>query len=289
MTRLASRLRWFALAVGIAMMFGACRDGKEPPANRDIPATRVAKAVIIIHGVGNQNAGYSKPIQDALKVGDQALHFIEVLWSDLGSMLRQAPGAADQEQRAAEQALLAEIDAAELRALASRSPSQDETQLRNEYAAARGFVGPIVQYEFLSRAERGRIQQRLREALDWSAKNADKTFVIAHSLGSVIAFDSLHAWEGGTPPGRVALLSTMGSPLGKSIFVGRHGRPSTRPGNVDAWLNFHSPTDPIASPLAPPYTEVEDHNVRTSILPLTAHSAYWTHTDVVSGLLKQIQ
>lgn len=279
--------------VGLAMACAVgCRDSKEPPASRDAPASRVATAVIVIHGVGNQAAGYSKPLQDLMKAESPSLHFIEVLWSDLGSLLRQT-GAISKERQAAEQELLDEINAAERRALASRkaspNPPDDETQLREQYAAARGFVGPIVRYEFLSGAERSRIQQRFREALDWSAKNADKTVVIAHSLGSVIAFDSLHAWEGGPPPARIALLSTMGSPLGKSVFVGRRGRPSTRPGNADAWINFHSPTDPIASPLAGSYADVEDRDVRTSILPLTAHSAYWTHTDVLRELLTTLQ
>ncbi len=283
----------FVFVVGLAMACAvSCRDSKEPPANRDAPAARVATAVIVIHGVGNQATGYSKPLQDLMKAENPSLHFIEVLWSDLGSLLRQA-GSISKERQAAEQQLLDEINAAEQRALASRkasaSPPEDETQLRDEYAAARGFVGPIVRYEFLSGAERSRIQQRLREALDWSAKNADKTVVIAHSLGSVIAFDSLHAWEAGSPPARIALLSTMGSPLGKRVFVGRRGRPSTRPGNADAWINFHSPTDPIASPLAASYADVEDRDVKTSILPLSAHSAYWTHTDVLRELLKTLQ
>ena len=283
-----------ALAFLVAMACAGCTDKTTPPANRTGDG-RVANSVVIIHGVGNQTTGYSKPIQDLLSAQHQSLHFVEVLWSDLGSVLRQAPAANDPERQAAEQQLLDEINAAEQRALAARTvlPSTaappDDTQIREEYAAARGFVGPIVRYEFLSPFERGRIQQRLRDALDWSAKNADRTFVIAHSLGSVIAFDTLHAWNGGTPPAKVALLATMGSPLGKKIFVSHLGRPTLRPGNADAWLNFHSPADPIASALAGSYADVADRDVRTSILPLTAHGAYWTHADVMSGLLEKLK
>ncbi len=285
--------RWFLMALVVVACPVACGDSKAPPSDRDAPASRVATSVIIIHGVGNHEAGYSRPIQDLLKAQSSSLHFIEVLWSDLGSLLRQVEGPISKERQAAEQELLDEINAAEARALASPtvSPSaaQDETQIRTEYAAARGFVGPIVRYEFLTGAERGRIQERLRAALDWSAKNADRTFVIAHSLGSVIAFDSLHAWEGGVRPAQVALLATMGSPLGKRIFVGHRGRPSGRPASVDGWMNFHSPTDPIASPLAGSYANVEDRGVTTSKLPLTAHGAYWTHAEVLTDLLKKLQ
>ena len=277
----------FALCITALSAAGCKRDNPSPA--RDAAPTRVAKAVIIIHGVGNQAAGYSQGFQDGLRAGIKDLHFIEVLWSDLGSMLRQAPAASAKEQEAAEQEMLAEIAAAEQRAMASRNPAQDEAELRNEYAAARGFVGPIVRYEFLSPAERGRIQQRLRDALDWAGKNADQTYVVAHSLGSVIAFDSLHGWEGGTPPARVALLSTMGSPLTKRVFVGHRGRPVTRPPNAAAWVNFHSSTDPIASALSGAYRDVTDQDVRTSILPLTAHSAYWAHKDVLTELLAKLR
>ena len=283
-----------ALAFLVAMACAGCTGKTAPPANRTGDG-RVANSVVIIHGVGNQSAGYSKPIQDLLSAQHQSLHFVEVLWSDLGSVLRQAPGANEPERQAAEQQLLDEINAAEQRALAARTvlPSTaappDDTQIREEYAAARGFVGPIVRYEFLSPSERGRIRQRLRDALDWSAKNADRTFVIAHSLGSVIAYDTLHAWDGGSPPAKVALLATMGSPLGKKIFVNHLGRPTRRPGNADAWLNFHSPADPIASALAGSYAEVVDRDIKTSILPLTAHGAYWMHADVIAELVKKLQ
>ena len=284
-----------ALAFFVAMACAGCGNTTEPPPPNRTGDGRVKNSVVIIHGVGNQTTGYSKPIQDLLSAQHSSLHFVEVLWSDLGSVLRQAPGAPginDKERQAAEQELLAEINAAEQRALASRTvlPSSgappDDTQIREEYAAARGYVGPIVRYEFLSPSERGRIQQRLRDALDWSAQNADRTFVIAHSLGSVIAFDTLHAWD---RPAKVALLATMGSPLGKKIFVSHLGRPTRRPANADTWLNFHSPADPIASALAGPYADVVDRDIRTSILPLTAHGAYWTHGDVMSGLLEKLK
>ena len=278
-----------ACAACLAVVWAAACGGAETPPRRDPPPAHVAKAVIVIHGVGNQSVGYSQPFQDGLRATAKDLHFIEVLWSDLGSMLRQAPAPPGSERETAEKELLAEIDAAEKRAMAARTVAQDEIQLRNEYAAARGFVGPIVQYEFLSLAERGRIRQRVRDALDWAAANADHTYVVAHSLGSVIAFDALHAWEGGTPPGSVALLSTMGSPLVKRIFAGHRGRPLTRPPNVTAWVNFHSAADPIASPLAGAYSDVIDQDVRTSILPLTAHSAYWTHQDVLTSLLARLR
>ena len=286
---LARYLLLVALAASASVV--ACRNNGKP-ADRNSDPDHVRTAVIIIHGVGNQTAGYSKPIQDLLKAQDSKLHFVEVLWSDLGSVLRQAQDPARvKEREAAEQELIGEIDAAEQQALASRRASaatpQDDAQIREEYAAARGFVSPIVSYEFLSAAERGRIQQRFRDALAWSAQHADRTCVIAHSLGTVIAFDALHGWESAAPSGKVAFLSTMGSPLGKRIFAGHRSRPTGRPASVEAWENFYSPNDLIASALTASYQDVEDRSVKTPALPLAAHSAYWTHADVVSEVLKR--
>lgn len=285
--------RLLFVAVTLGASAAACGGENAPPAIRDGATEHVRNAVIIIHGVGNQTAGYSKPLQDLLTAQNSGLHFVEMLWSDLGSVLREAQDPAQAKEReAAEQELLNEINAAEQKALTgtpSPGTPQHEAQVRDEYAAARGFVGPIVSYEFLSADQRRRIQQRLRDALDWSAQHADKTYVIAHSLGSVIAFDCLHAWEGGSPPGKVAFLSTMGSPLGKGVFAGHRGRPTVRPTTVDAWTNFYSPNDLISSPLSGPYSNVDDRSVKTPVLPLAAHSAYWTHGDVVSEVLKRVQ
>ena len=163
-------LVWTAAAAACVCACGGSEPAKPPDAAPD----RVKDAVIIVHGVGNQNAGYSKPMQDLLKAELPSLHVLEVLWSDLGSVLRQAQDPVRQkEQEAAEQALLDEINAAEQKALGSGKASPgtpQQQQMRDEYAAARGFVSPIVSYEFLSSGERTRIQQRFRDALNWSSK-----------------------------------------------------------------------------------------------------------------------
>ena len=113
--------------------------------------------------------------------------------------------------------------------------------------------------------------------------------VVAHSLGSVIAFDTLHGWESSGQPGNVALLATMGSPLGKQIFALHGGRPTGRPAVVGSWTNFYSPNDVISSALAGPYSNVADRRVKTPVLPLAAHGAYWTHVDVVSEVLSTVR
>jgi hypothetical protein len=270
----------------------ACRKGKVAPGVTPAPPTpdNAVQIVAIIHGVGNQHVGYSAPMTDLLHPRMVDTGFREVLWSDLGTFLARSAAAADPELRRAEEEWKAELareeqekllEAARRREAApnERSPEVDPAQIQREYATARGYVGPILQYEFLSRAERARIQARLRAALD--SAGSRPTYVVAHSLGSVIAFDVLHGWEGNDAPRNVKWFFTLGSPLNKFIFRAHNGRPTVSPPGLASWTNVYSPSDPIASPLETAYAGVQDRRIQTSSLPITAHSAYWTHPDVI--------
>jgi hypothetical protein len=78
--------------------------------------------------------------------------------------------------------------------------------------------------------------------------------VIAHSLGSVVAYEALHAH----PECTVELLVTVGSPLAlpRAVFdrlsprpeSGAQRRLGTRPPNVERWVNIADPGDPVAIP-----------------------------------------
>ena len=276
------RRRRVGLFLFAAVALAACRRTEAPAAATatPTPAAEAAATVVFIHGIGNQSAGYSDSMRDLLapRMGD-GVAFREVLWSDLGTILglRTAPNA---EFQRAEAEWQGEIDRTQAQIATMRSPDLDRARLQQESAAARGYVGPILRYEFLSPAERGRIQARLREALD--ATGPGRIHLVAHSLGSVIAFDVLHGWEGGAAPPKVDSLYTLGSPLNSGIFRAHNGRPTSAPSGVASWTNVYSPWDPIASALAGAYTGVSDRKVETAVFPTTAHSAYWTHTDVIA-------
>ncbi|GHE09165.1 serine peptidase [Streptomyces alanosinicus] len=77
--------------------------------------------------------------------------------------------------------------------------------------------------------------------------------VIAHSLGTVVAYEALHA----RPDLGVELLLTLGSPLAMphAIFDRLTPRPTgspsplgARPSNVARWVNIADPGDPVAIP-----------------------------------------
>ncbi len=73
--------------------------------------------------------------------------------------------------------------------------------------------------------------------------------VLAHSLGSVIAYEALQAC-----PQHVPLLITLGSPLAMPTVVyprlrpAFDGRAHGRPPGVGCWINISDPGDPIAIP-----------------------------------------
>lgn len=103
---------------------------------------------------------------------------------------------------------------------------------------------------YLLRAERDgegrcldvRIRERLATVLD--AEATRPTIIVAHSLGSVVALETLHE---ATAP--VQLLVTIGSPIATRTVVWPRLRPQppSTPEVVRAWLNFWDKDDMVVS------------------------------------------
>ena len=90
------------------------------------------------------------------------------------------------------------------------------------------------------------MRERVRTAI---IGNDGPLVVLAHSLGSIIAFDVLS--EPGMA-GRDVTFITVGSPLGLGpaqdhLRVWRGSRPIEIPAGVSTWRNFHAAGDPVAA------------------------------------------
>jgi hypothetical protein len=85
------------------------------------------------------------------------------------------------------------------------------------------------------------IRQRLRQALNAVAGPA---VVVAHSLGTVIAYDVLS--EPALAGRIVPLLVTLGSPLGYTEIQDVITKPLRLPAPVQLWANFADPLDVVA-------------------------------------------
>jgi hypothetical protein len=96
------------------------------------------------------------------------------------------------------------------------------------------------------------IRQRLIDRLRLAWDAGDRVLVIGHSLGSVIAYDSL--WQlcrESRNPGRVELFMSLGSPLAtryirKGLLGGHLSGPERYPCNIDRWINVSAVGEMVA-------------------------------------------
>jgi hypothetical protein len=128
---------------------------------------------------------------------------------------------------------------------------------------------------YLSRASR---RQAVRDEVAEVIGNSSAQVVIAHSLGSVVAYETL--WQ--HPEPGIDLLLTLGSPLAmpKVIFDRLDPRPQTGRGRrltgVGAWANLADIGDIVAIPrtgLAPRFDGVTHDNPKIVIGQNAFHSA----------------
>lgn len=148
------------------------------------------------------------------------------------------------------------------------------------------LVGDAAAYLF-NPAQRAQIQQRFAAAL---AGSTAPLTIIAHSLGSVIAYEGVAAL--GSRPRREVQLITLGSPLGideVQDFLLPPGQ--AVPAMVTQWHNFSDPLDPVSLDAGlsndfVPNGFIRDQrivNTRSrSLLELDPHSAvgYLAHSSV---------
>jgi hypothetical protein len=103
--------------------------------------------------------------------------------------------------------------------------------------------------------------------------------VIAHSLGTVVTYEALHAH----PELKVNLLLTLGSPLAlpRAVFdrllprpaKGLTGRLGARPESVERWVNVADPGDPVA---IPPHLTRAFHGIALDLTD-TIHAGFGFH------------
>ncbi|OKJ94575.1 hypothetical protein AMK26_32670 [Streptomyces sp. CB03234] len=99
--------------------------------------------------------------------------------------------------------------------------------------------------------------------------------VVAHSLGTVVAYEALHEYEG-----PVDLWVTLGSPLalGGVVLQRLVPRPPSCPENVGAWLNFWDRDDVIAGrPRLADWIAPSGRGVKAETAPVRS-AGLWTHT-----------
>lgn len=141
-----------------------------------------------------------------------------------------------------------------------------------QWASGRAMLGHLAQVSRYLRRDGldARIRARVHEALAHGP-----AVVVAHSLGSVVAFEARHQHAGPAP-----LLVTLGSPLAMSTVVWYRlvPRPPRTPACVARWLNFWDRDDIV---VARPRLDRRVLPSERGVAPQTARvdsAGIWTHT-----------
>ncbi len=135
------------------------------------------------------------------------------------------------------------------------------------------------------------LQTNIGEFVQGQDKNA---IIIAHSLGSVIAFDYVFCFRDKCrldPGVTIKAFITMGSPI--PLFTSAMGHPDsdlTLPHNVKKWVNIVSKNDGIARKIQPFFKNIpiKEHELFTSFLPIKSHCDYWKSRKVASIIADEI-
>jgi pimeloyl-ACP methyl ester carboxylesterase len=116
---------------------------------------------------------------------------------------------------------------------------------------------------------------RVRERVLAALPEDQPVVVVAHSLGSVVAFEALHEY-----PRSVRLLVTLGSPLATAAIVFDRVRPAppTTPPTVQRWLNFWDRDDiVVARPRLERLVKANAAGVR-AVSDRVDSDGFWVHT-----------
>ncbi|HEX6108963.1 MAG TPA: hypothetical protein VFZ02_06070 [Ktedonobacteraceae bacterium] len=186
------------------------------------------QCIVWIHGIGETVQGYSAPWKEALdpylKLPDG--NYTEVLWSDVFG---------ENKQLNAEETLVGDAIHTILAGLPGFTQDLD------------AYVGEFVPY-LVKPDMRTKVNAKLSQALLALPNNCNHISLIAHSWGTVVAYETLQGLAKDQPQFRLTNLFTLGSPLKYvQLFLGDN--PGPKPWNTTTWVNIYAQGDLIASSL----------------------------------------
>jgi metacaspase-1 len=242
--------------------------------------------VVWIHGIGPTLAGYSLSWD---QVYNQYLNFpptdyIEVLWSDVfGSMssannlgMNQLAIPLTTQEQLVEDKVRKDLTTV----LLARSTAQAQSpallgewsQLTQKAATGQmgippwvlnpdAYLGEFVKY-LVNQDIRNAVKEKAKMQLRQLANCGCNCSFIAHSWGTVVAYESLLDMESELPSLQLAHLFTLGSPLWLVHYL-LENTSGRKPHNVANWVNVHAQGDPIGAGLTPGFQVDADFLVPT--------------------------
>jgi hypothetical protein len=268
------------------------------------PRKDTSLGIVAVHGVGHYDryriadvvcAAYSADWAGHLAAGlGVAANRLDVAFAYYAPELHSGPTAHGYDRDELQDPLAKELMAEWLDALAApASVAQGALTLPLRYAASwvadkfsldgrltglfiRVFFGEVAAY---LRSDDDPARLAAREQVAHRIAQYRPRIVIAHSLGTVVTYEALHAH----PELTVDLLLTLGSPLAlpRAVFDrllprpanGPLGRLGACPEGVSRWVNVADPGDPVA---IPPHLAQAFHGIALDLTD-TVHAGFGFH------------
>ncbi|HLZ55886.1 MAG TPA: hypothetical protein VKR06_02970 [Ktedonosporobacter sp.] len=251
-----------------------------------------------VHGIGQFTPDYSVPWRTAFNsyLNFPDSDYIEVLWATVFNMLvaNKAKLQLTLQEAVTEDVVrktLATVLLARATALPD-APSGEWSGMIGEEAVDEALlpdwlpgwlpnleddIDEFTQY-LLNAGIRSAVKAKVKEKLIPLAGSGDDISIIAHSWGTVVAYDSLLDLEVEEPDFQLTNLFTLGSPLWlvKPFLVNSSGR---KPRNTADWVNIHTLGDLIGGPLRPAFQVDHDFAVPNFGGP-DAHNSYFVDGNV---------
>lgn len=217
--------------------------------------TNSTHAVVYVHGISQHDEGYSDAWHNALRPHLHAkLDKHEVRWSDLVNAARMMASEADAAKLSEEEMLRQQIEA-ELAARKVRNGQVAPAATEGRYQAMSFALDDFVRY-MVWESTRNDILSRFEEVAIPLLNDGRNLHVIAHSWGTVVAYEGLRRLDQKVPAGRVANLITLGSALSiATVQRNLFGRTADgrRPGVVDSFINVDAGGDIVGGQLTPAF------------------------------------
>ena len=264
-----------------------------------IRSRSTSEAIVYVHGISRHISGYSAPWSNAMLPHlSRAIPKQEVLWSDLVNPRMVSGGTAVASTQ--ESSTLAEVLRQEL---ASRQTHIRETSPHSEQgqrsvdrlARGSGFaIDDFVKY-MTNSVTREAILQRFYQVVRPLLASGTTVHIVAHSWGTVVAYEGLRNMDGVSLSGQVENLIVAGSALSigavQSNLFGRvsDGR---RPVHVNAITNLDAGGDVVGGPIGGAFTISGEHIglsptgcstipfTNIAINPACAHSSYFEANNI---------
>ncbi len=235
-----------------------------------------------VHGIGPTQTGFSTSWTQAFNqyLNFPLSDFIEGLWAVVFANMMNVVGLKEarvpltpQEQGAADNLSNALVTVLQARASALRSgpalfgewhdvvdqDAKDADLLPSWVLDPQAYVGEFVQY-LVSRRIRSAVKEKVKEKIRPLAGSGNDISIIAHSWGTVVAYESLIDLEVELPAFQLTNLFTLGSPLWL-VFPFLDDRSGRKPSNLTTWVNVHAQGDVIGSWLRPGFQVDQDFEV----------------------------